>query len=101
MWSGLRRKEIDCVRLSWLSVESSDTSVMHLQTNSTLEDMTTGVKFSPTQRNFFHWIWYWQLVVVTGSQRETGRWIGNSPPAMKFARISPEIAVRVGSVACG
>ena len=55
----------DCVSVSWLSVESSDTSVMTLRLMRP-SPSTTGVKFRPTP-NFFHWIWYWQFR-VTGSQ---------------------------------
>ena len=49
----------DCARVSWLSVESSETSVMTLRLMRP-SDRTTGVKFRPTP-NFFHWIWYWQF----------------------------------------
>ena len=82
----------DCVSVSALSLDSSDTSVSTLRLILP-SDMTTGVKFRPTP-NFLNWIWVWQFRVVGSQVKPEG--IGNSPPARKFA-VSPEIAVRFGS----
>ena len=82
----------DCVSVSALSLDSSDTSVSTLRLIRP-SDITTGVKFRPTP-NFLNWIWVWQFRVVGSQVKPAG--IGNSPPARKFA-VSPEIAVRFGS----
>src|ERR1035441_5602380 len=82
-----------CTRVTALSVDRSDTSVITLRLMRP-SDSTTGVKIKLTP-NFLKSIDVWHCT-TGGGLHCNPLGTGNVPPATKLA-VSPEIAVRLGS----